>query len=413
MPGFTGLLLLTPSGILRYADGMDNGRSQHFLRFCGTVIVAVAFGCAVGVQSSTADDLPGHVANQVQPGPCVLLKNGNVIWGTASQVGHQVIIKSGGREISLRYDDVACWGNSIEDLFRFRVDHRQGDSNVARMNDAKWCLRYGLVGQAMSALQEVHPQFKHSRQFQLLANRVVRQHLALTKPQQDAAPGQTAAVRTVAFDQPIESRSTVQGDPVDDRAVDVSPELLAEFTRDVQPVLLNRCAGCHRQGVSTTLQLTRPTGSRRASATLTQMNLRAILPFATPSMDGQSALYKYATEAHGTTMTTAPLTKRDQVAVENIRRWLTALAGQSESKSPDDNLPVPSVQVEPGLTLMDKVDASAMPPSERTKLAERPTGIGAAGNGPTGGGPVGEGPARLPEIEDPFDPERFNRQRLR
>ena len=57
--------------------------------------------------------------------PCVLLTNGNVLFGNAKQQGEWILILNGEGNVSqLPRQQVACWAPSIEDLYQYRVDRR-------------------------------------------------------------------------------------------------------------------------------------------------------------------------------------------------------------------------------------------------------------------------------------------------
>ncbi len=78
--------------------------------------------------------------------PCVLLRNDNVLFGSATQQGDYVIVQRGhGNEIRLPRGDVACWAGSIRNLYQYRVDHRPKGNLAALIKDAHWCLRYDLL----------------------------------------------------------------------------------------------------------------------------------------------------------------------------------------------------------------------------------------------------------------------------
>lgn len=365
---------------------IDIGHGRRTLRLLAAIIATGVICCAASDRVLASDSLPGRISTGNEHHPCVLLKNGNVIDGVARQVGHQVVIDGIGGQITLRYDEVACWGNSLKDLYRYRVDHREGDSNLARMADVKWCLRHGLLDQAQADLHGAHPSFQTTRQWKQLAGRVLRERNAMAATKTEKPRPSRSAVQTVGFDQAISKQ--VRRPPSSE--VRVSAEQLTQFTREVQPMLLNRCSQCHHLGTESIFQLIRPTGSRRASAGLTQMNLTAIAPYLDESLGAEKSLYRLATEPHGA-MDGAPLSKRDQTAIENLRRWLVSMG---------ETATTPEEELSPSPTLHDATSTSPFKTDDAV-IETDPSENGT------------DSPARLPQVEDPFDPERFNRQSRR
>ncbi|MEM9643379.1 MAG: hypothetical protein AAF989_00185, partial [Planctomycetota bacterium] len=66
--------------------------------------------------------------------PCVLLTNGNVLYGIAMRSGDKVAVhQSGGGMLFLPPDKIACLGKSLQDLYRFRSQNRRGDRVAARL----------------------------------------------------------------------------------------------------------------------------------------------------------------------------------------------------------------------------------------------------------------------------------------
>ncbi len=88
--------------------------------------------------------------------PCVLLRNDNVLFGVARQVGEFVVVETGqGGEIKLARQEVLCWANSVRNLYRYRVDHRQQGDLSALVRDARWCLRYDLYDLAAQEVRRI------------------------------------------------------------------------------------------------------------------------------------------------------------------------------------------------------------------------------------------------------------------
>src|SRR6056300_543854 len=97
----------------------------------------------------------------VKANPCVLLRNDNLLFGEARQVGTQVIVKtSEGSEVKINHEEVLCWAESPQHLYQYRVDHRQANDVAAMIRDARWCIRYDLfdlAGRELLAIRRLAP----------------------------------------------------------------------------------------------------------------------------------------------------------------------------------------------------------------------------------------------------------------
>ena len=83
--------------------------------------------------------------DQAKVQACVLLKNDNVLFGRARQLGEFVMVTTAaGGEVRLPRMSVACWAESIRDLYQFRVDQRGKPNLSSHLHDARWCVRYDL-----------------------------------------------------------------------------------------------------------------------------------------------------------------------------------------------------------------------------------------------------------------------------
>lgn len=318
----------------------------------------------------------------------VLLRDRSVLRGTVDEEPGRIIIRYRGSEIRLTRDRVACWADTLDGLYQYQLDRRHVFTVESHVEAARWCLRHGLHERAAAELIAAgridphHPDVERtSRELKLAAERKNERELA-------AAEGlaQTATQKSSAL---LSGESTDDGTEDDSDAAtafeapfgteQIDRDLVREFTTRVQPLLTNRCNGaaCHGGGSSTAFQLADDLLGGRPTAAETRLNLESTLPWIDPEHPLASPLLVRALEAHGGAPG-PPLEARDRAAVENLRRWISSLASHS-------GRPVAG-------------DAEGSQLAAQDQLSSPVSAVDAGL------------PVRLPGVEDPFDPELFNRR---
>jgi hypothetical protein len=137
-------------------------------------------------------------------------------------------------------------------------------------------------------------------------------------------------------------------------AADLHPALMARFTRQVQPLLLNKCAAgaCHGGPAGHTPHLLRGDPAGQVDRTVTLANLETLLA-AVESGGGLPAFLKTISSRHPASATAAhrgmtPLTTVERTMLE---RWLGAAIGPHapapalaapESAAPRSKTPAPA-----------------------------------------------------------------------
>ena len=158
-------------------------------------------------------------------------------------------------------------------------------------------------------------------------------------------------------------------------AADLPPEVVARFTRGVQPLLLNRCASgaCHGGADAPAPKFRRPPGSAGPDRSMTMANLAAFLAAVGTDRD---AARLAATLAAGhprgaqAARRVAPLTARERATLDS---WLAA-AHAGERRPRRDTAVLPAGAVEPAATpnrfralLDDAANPPQFPPPEEPK----------------------------------------------
>lgn len=306
---------------------------------------------------------------------CVLLKNDNVLFGTAFQVGEYVVIRRGDQsELRMPRTSVACWAGSPRDLYRYRIDHRETEGFDTHIKEADWCLQNDLVDLAEIELQFAKEIMPVSQAVARLEERIRRINSPIS-----------ASVPLVENVMPVAHEE----ESIAPNAFD--PQTIGNFARNVQVTLINRCGNCHAADTDRAWTIASPPGKARASAEMTSENLLATLPFIDSAQPLNSLLLTKALTAHGGAA--APLGPRHAKAVYSLRRWLLqagqSLRTQAASQPSSATEFVSEESAESYLT--------AKQPESQEELPDEQVGNATV-------------PHRMPEVEDPFDPDLFNRQ---
>ncbi len=353
----------------------------------------------------------------------VLLQNGNVIRGTASTVGPLVVIRRDqSNEVKLDARQVAHIAPTMRELYEFRVARRQVRDTASYHDDARWCFRNGLYAEMAEALDAAQ-QFNPSHPETIRLRRQLQQALdAAAKPSAVHSPASVDAEPvSVAVELPTARQQPRQTSDDDLMSLNLSSDALVYFTSRVQPILINRCGnnGCHRSPGDAPWQLTHMGIQVRPPARMTRLNLVATLKLINQAQPENSKLLQYAVQPHGGRRE-PPLRTPDDVALESLRQWAhTAFHSQSGETwaplTPLGEMPTEATAIvppaaqpfSPAATVssvqqvgfvddeLGELPLPVVPPAPRQVQPVAPSGA--------------TRPTRLPPVENPFDPEIFNR----
>jgi hypothetical protein len=319
--------------------------------------------------------------NQLDPTarPCVLLKNDNVLFGDAHQLGKYVIVRTGPLdELRLARSEVSCWAQSLTDLYRYRLDHRPKPDLQTHLHDARWCMQHELLDEAGKEIQAAKKISPNHHAVRLLEGQLQRRR---------QPPAPVAPIKTANFTQDTSSTEVGAANRVD-------PMVLSAFAGHVQPTLINRCGRCHNRNTNLQWRLTVPPVGTRPTAPTTRENLAASLRFIDRDEPQQSILLTKATSPHGGS--DAPLGARNAKAIDALRRWLSMSAG-SLSGSPLGRIEAESQVPEA------ESDSAIARVSFESDVATTSQPAVTTGN-------ESDQPKRLPTVANPFDPSLFNRR---
>ncbi|MEO1528308.1 MAG: hypothetical protein AAFX06_23035, partial [Planctomycetota bacterium] len=182
------------------------------------------------------------------------------------------------------------------------------------------------------------------------------------------------------------SKPTVAAPVEPDLSIDQSS--VHRFTTRIQPILLNRCSGCHSESSphQTEFELLMPRSAKWAPKRAAQQNLAAVLKFLDRNRPLESAIRARAIDGHG-----GRRKSLSEAMLVNLDAWLGGLRAQS-SRTTISESPALQPSQPPPLTPWDEDLPSDAIPNSDAMSNERPK------------------TRRIPQVENPFDPAIFNRR---
>jgi hypothetical protein len=318
----------------------------------------------------------------------VLLHNGEVLQGRILGDGqrYRIELADGGAAV-LPHRDIWRVERSLRDLYEFRLQDAERHGGAAHFDLARWCLKQQLYAEA--SVQVAIAQ-RADLDAEMLRDLRARIEVAVSNRQRQAARP-TIPVRQISAPDPLADRESAVPQPV--HASELSPPALEEFSKSIQPLLINRCgnATCHGRASQTDFRLAEPPRRALYTPRLTQRNAAASLQYVNFAASSASGLLEWSARPHAG-MKSAAL---NQEQLESLRRWLATVTG----KSPADEaakrsastalaprgLPCPP---DPKATL--EVDSSHLEATDMDHGADQAQAAGESG--------------------DPFDPQAFNRR---
>jgi len=292
------------------------------------------------------------------PDQVVVLRHGGILLGQVRRERDRLVVtQSTDRVIRVSLDTVDFVVDSLDAAYRKKLERIDANDLKAHFRLAQWCLRHELHDQAADRLLYLSQQNPNHPWVRVLESRLRQQ--ADQSTTQPATPVIPASYPTKP--EPV----TIEQFP---------PEAMAQFSRGVQPLLLNRCGQttCHGSATTSRLQLLRgPHGVQ--SQALTWQNLKATLMQVNYDDPEASPLLQLSRSLHGSSQQ-LPFEPYEQKQFQLLYDWVKAVASGSEPSSDASKLSRP-----PSAAAAAKTTADAVP-------VESEAGI------------------------DPFDPHQFNLQ---
>ncbi|QDT37380.1 hypothetical protein [Stratiformator vulcanicus] len=257
---------------------------------------------------------------------------------------------------------------------------------------ARWCVKAELYGEAVIELRRALELEPHREDIKRMLERLD------TILADDDQIGQRyrEPLRT-AFDPFITRTVSAGGLPT---------ELAEEYTRTIQPILLNSCANasCHGRPNHSEFYLDRTTLRERRRGSSTESNLAAVLSQLNKTDPKQSPLLTGAFNAHGGSRSTPISGAHSQSIRKTLTKWAIAAAKE---------LPDPPTETTETVQASGVISASYSKPDDQVSRS----GLTAASleSNPTGSNSAAPDSALQRSFQtdsavDPFDPAVFNQR---
>ncbi len=312
---------------------------------------------------------PGFAQEEMAPGKAslVVLRNGRTLLGEATYQGDRYLIRlAAGGEISLKQNDIEFVCRDVGEAYLFKSRKISPKSARQHLDLAEWCLRQSLYSRAASELMaamEIDPKNK----------RIARLERRLTLAVSPPVVLPTASTEKSNF---------VSMQDIEESVSQLDLATVKEFRTHVQPLLLNRCHGCHGMSAENECRLFRPFKGRDITRRTTQRNMYAAIKMIDRGNPKKSLLLTQPVVAHGGT--DPILTSQNQAQIARLKVWVWMVAQGPQSRRPH------TIQ-RPDLSLLqNKRHGGSPPPRNDAASAALHT-------------------APSPK-SDPFDPAAFNQR---
>jgi hypothetical protein len=338
----------------------------------------------------------GELGPEPAAGRVLVLANERTLEGDIERAGNQYRIRRATGETWIPAEKALRLCSTREEAYaylRTRANLRDPDERVRL---ARWCLLYGMRGEALEEVKaavEVRP--SHLEAQRLLRN--LQSSMASPPPPRSPVPPEPS------------------GEVSNPVSLDCPPEALSLFTTKVQPILMNTCASCHAGGRGGNFKLTRVFTDSPQNSRATQQNLAAALAQVHRDTPAASPLLAKAITVHGDAEQ-PPLKGRQTPAYRTLEEWVERLVGDSRARAvATAAVPMPSrtfsevASSRPqSETVAAPVPPAATPPPPEPLSTAQPSTLTPV---PPKTAPQSPPAAAAPtEPVDLFDPVLFNRQ---
>lgn len=259
---------------------------------------------------------PSTIANGEQG--VMLLHDGGALVGKISLTTSMYVVVRAGSELQIAPSRVSFVGRTMRDVYEFRRTHLPSDTIEAHLALADWCLRQNLLMEAEGELTIAHNlQADHPR---LL---LLERRLVATKDR-NAATKTPASVAPSSPPKTVSDATTNSKSPVTPAIMPDLPDGVVEnFTRKVQPVLVNNCtaAKCHEPGGPQAFQLNRAILRGEANRRTTMQNLAAALALVDRENPENSRLLTLPRQTHAG-MNGPVMGPRQDQAFQHLADWV-------------------------------------------------------------------------------------------
>ncbi|TWT36251.1 hypothetical protein KOR34_11550 [Posidoniimonas corsicana] len=284
-----------------------------------TLCLCAAGGAARVARAQAAPDTPS----------CVLLTNGNVMTGRVSRSGGRLLIQGEGSQVWLEESAVVHVAADLEEVYRWKRSQQTRPDIDHHLRLATWCMKQRLFPQASRELLEARVMDPADRRVAALQRQLFEQ----SRPRR-----KDYAVQQAAYEAPAGVVSATVEPPAPAMTPDELEQLpagvLEQFTRRIQPILVNNCTagGCHQGLGPEQFHLDRSILHGAGDYRTTQANLAATLRYVDRVDPAKSELLLAAQQPHAG-RSTAAFTGRHAALEAHLVAWVNAACRPPEEAS--------------------------------------------------------------------------------
>ncbi|MFN0054702.1 MAG: hypothetical protein ACKV0T_21225 [Planctomycetales bacterium] len=360
---------------------------------------------AFGDEQSTGITAPPAA----EPG-VLLLRTGATIEGRILKSGanYEVYLAHGGR-MFVPGEQVRQQGGNLKEIYRkLRESVQKDETSSGHVTLARWCVTNHLLSDARTELNDA---------LSLDAGNSEARNL-LHKLDDLANPSAKGESKSSRSSKPVVVSHSAQSDDQESLG-GLSREMAQQFTRKIQPILVNNCAaaGCHGANSESDFRLQRVLPGSLTSRVATERNLASVLQQIDPKTPRKSPLLTTPTGNHGRHGKAPFSGPRGADQLADLKAWVQRVAKSEVVRSKREPTPARGGgRIEQVSGTADR--NSARKPKIRTVSEAEPQEPEQTVNHllPTND-PFGEletqpsQPTRSPpRRRDPFDPTDFNQR---
>ena len=327
----------------------------------------------------------------------LVLKTGRLLSGRIERSGEGYTLLQPNGQLLVPLAEVRFVCRDLLDAYRQYRESIPADSADDHLALSRWCMSHQLLEEARAELREtlvLEPDRSDARSLLVRLDQVL------------SGDPKSAGV-------PPAKKSAATG-PVEALA-GFSPQVSQDFTRKVQPILMNKCglASCHGPQEKNGLRLERVVPGLRTHRALVEKNLGSVLEYVDIRTPQASRLLSFAQSPHGHRGRTVFAGQRGRAQFQELRQWVFATAKEQGRRDPSQEpAGSPATRREqPAHASFSEGDAdgvraaSATAADSQKKKPATPRAVP---------GRRKAAPSEAPtDSEDAFDPQEFNRKRGR
>jgi hypothetical protein len=293
---------------------------------------------ALSMAAACADETP-RADEPRWPSKVVVLHNGSAIQGRVEESRDRLIVSNGPwYVVRVPRNDVDFVAADFAAAFRIQRARLGASDLQGHLKLAQWCVRHDLDQLAADQLLHLVRLDPHHPAVETLEQQLRRRAEAKPFSESDAR-------RTLAAQGERRSPGPWGEETEAENLPPMAADALAEFTRSVQPLLLNRCGQttCHGSAGQSRFELQRLMASGEIRRSLTLRNLRSVIAQIDTAHLRASPVLEMATRPHGTAQQ-APLGPHDQRQYERLHDWVSWVVNGEPVHHPatGDSLTAPS-----------------------------------------------------------------------